>query len=204
MSSETLVETIQRGEYTVEIHVDQDPINPREYDSDISGMVCTHTRASLGDEKARAELITYLQSAGDLDFDDDVHPTAEQLAKRAGCTVLPLYLYEHGAMTMATTPFSCPFDSGRIGYIYMTKETAKEQELQGREVEVLKAQVDDYAKYLEGSVYGYVVLDKVGFDVDSCWGFLGNCHKVSGLMEAVDSFLETAPMQLPLDLGEPK
>lgn len=32
--------------------------------------------------------------------------------------ILPLYYYSHSGESISTTPFSCPFDSGKCGYIY--------------------------------------------------------------------------------------
>ena len=38
--------------------------------------------------------------------------------------MLPLYLYDHSGITMNTTGFSCPWDSGQVGWIYAFKEDA--------------------------------------------------------------------------------
>ena len=38
--------------------------------------------------------------------------------------MLPLYLYDHSGITMNTTGFSCPWDSGQVGWIYASKEDA--------------------------------------------------------------------------------
>ena len=37
-------------------------------------------------------------------------------------TILPLYAYEHGMITVSTGPFSCPWDSGQVGFVVSTKE----------------------------------------------------------------------------------
>jgi len=37
--------------------------------------------------------------------------------------ILPLYLYDHGGITMSTGAFSCPWDSGQVGWIYAPKKT---------------------------------------------------------------------------------
>ena len=37
--------------------------------------------------------------------------------------ILPLYLYDHSGITMSTGPFSCPWDSGQVGWIYASKKT---------------------------------------------------------------------------------
>lgn len=37
--------------------------------------------------------------------------------------ILPLYLYDHSGITISTGPFSCPWDSGQVGWIYAPKDT---------------------------------------------------------------------------------
>ena len=41
--------------------------------------------------------------------------------------ILPLYLYDHGGITMSTGAFSCPWDSGRVGWIYAEKKKLIEE-----------------------------------------------------------------------------
>lgn len=36
---------------------------------------------------------------------------------------LPVYIYDHGGITINTTGFSCRYDSRQVGIIYMTKES---------------------------------------------------------------------------------
>ena len=40
--------------------------------------------------------------------------------------ILPLYLYDHSGITISTRPFSCPWDSGQVGWIYASKDTFRE------------------------------------------------------------------------------
>lgn len=40
--------------------------------------------------------------------------------------ITPVYAYVHGGMTISTTPFSCPWDSGKLGWIVMTKQALRE------------------------------------------------------------------------------
>lgn len=95
--------------------------------------------------------------------------------------ILPLYLYDHGGITMKTSNYSCPWDSGQVGYIYVTKEDVRKEwgvqrisaKLREQVYSILKSEVQVYAWYLEGQVYGFVVEDEEGEIVDSCWGFYG-------------------------------
>lgn len=92
--------------------------------------------------------------------------------------ILPLYLYEHSGITMSTGQFSCPWDSGQVGWIYMTLETARKNwpsttDLKDRAEQYLKGEVHEYAMYLEGDCWGYSILDADEVDIESCWGFYG-------------------------------
>lgn len=41
--------------------------------------------------------------------------------------ILPLFLYDHSGITMNTSGFNCPWDSGQVGIIYISKKKAKEE-----------------------------------------------------------------------------
>lgn len=92
---------------------------------------------------------------------------------------LSLYLYDHSGITMSTSGFSCPWDSGQVGYIYMTLEQARKEwsgtdaEIRAKALACLEAEVKVYDDYLTGEVYGYVIEDDDGEEIDSCWGFYG-------------------------------
>jgi hypothetical protein len=82
---------------------------------------------------------------------------------------------------MSCSPFSCPWDSGQVGYIYITREKIRSEysakriskKLLERVRGYLVGEVKTYDMYLTGDVYGYTVEDSEGNDVDSCWGFFG-------------------------------
>lgn len=42
-------------------------------------------------------------------------------------TILPLYLYDHSGLTMNTCGFSCPWDSGQVGWIYCSHKKMEEE-----------------------------------------------------------------------------
>jgi len=112
--------------------------------------------------------------------------------------MLPLYLYDHSGITMSTGPFSCPWDSGQVGWIYATKEMIREEygitriskQLLKKVEVLLESEVKEYDQYLTGDVWGYDVkllkrhadaepgsFDENDADVleeESCWGFFGS------------------------------
>lgn len=106
-------------------------------------------------------------------------PIAREMVERAldGCIILPLYLYDHSGLVMSTGAFSCPWDSGQVGYIYCLPETIRREFNGDKELarKCLESEVDIYSTWLSGECYGYEV------DDDSCWGFIGEDHLRSAL-----------------------
>jgi hypothetical protein len=100
--------------------------------------------------------------------------------------MLPVYVYEHGGVTMSTGAYSCAFDSGQAGYIYISRKEARAAGYK-TDAQVYDA-MRDYIKYLaalcEGSVYGYTV-ERDGDIVASCWGYVDtDCHYTDILADA--------------------
>jgi hypothetical protein len=97
---------------------------------------------------------------------------------------IPVYAYVHSGCTIRagySNPFGCPWDSGRSGWVYVsradalkevggTKLSKKKRETIER---ILRSEVATFAQYLEGDVYGIVITDPDGEVVESCWGFYG-------------------------------
>jgi hypothetical protein len=111
-----------------------------------------------------------------------------ELAQRNNL-ILPLYLYDHSGITMNTTGFSCPWDSGQVGEIYCTYADI-EKEYGNRNAEsiakaehLLQAEVREYDHYIRGDCYGYIIKDESGEEADSCWGFIGDFDKVKEWMK---------------------
>ncbi len=103
---------------------------------------------------------------------------------------LPVCAFVHSGNTIATHPFSCPWDSGRSGWVYCTKKKAiaefgkkvLTEKVREAALRCLQGEVETFAQYLRGEVYGYIV-ERVERDedgdivdtehLDSCWGFYG-------------------------------
>ena len=144
------------------IEQDDNPENPREYiDDSMPKMVCFHKNYNLGDKhqfKTPDEFKRYIANG-------NFHS-------------MPLYLYDHSGLTMATTPFSCPWDSGQVGIIYIEKSKIVDEK------EAHKIMVNDvkiYDQYLRGAVYGYTLYENDN-TLDSCWGF----YDLDSLMDHAD------------------
>jgi hypothetical protein len=163
-------------ERSLRIVFDEDPMNPRKEFDNFGKMVCWHGRYNLGDEQPNCE------------------PSEYEIPK--GALVLPLYLYDHSGITISTGKFSCPWDSGQVGFIFATKEQIK-AEFKGSRKKAqacLEAEVALYDDYLTGQVYGFIFEDGEGND-DSCFGFYGDSAKeaiMEHLPESARDLLEDA------------
>lgn len=162
------------------IESDSDYESPREWDN-LGTMFCQHGRYRLGDSQAK-------------DIRDD-----ENRLPRTGYTILPLYLYDHSGITMRTTPFSCPWDSGQVGVIYVSDKKARAEygwkliTKKRRELlrTYLRNEVEVYDQYLRGDVYRYtyeeISVDQHGVETvieqDSCCGFYGRDPKENGIAD---------------------
>jgi hypothetical protein len=135
-------------------------------------MVAFHSRYNLGD-KDHGYTSKDQSSWGEL---------RAKLVEDGAVAILPVYMYEHSGITIRTTPFSCKWDSGQVGFIFVGKEKLL-KEYGGKKVTkkkidralgVIKGEVETYDQYLCGEVYGFTVEDKDEKDIDSCGGFLGD------------------------------
>jgi hypothetical protein len=180
------VKQAEKDGVRLSIHQDESPFSPRE-DDNLGKMVCWHKRYELGDKHDYAD---------PEDFKPEEH---------AVC--LALYLYDHSGITISCKPFSCPWDSGQIGWIYcdvadIVKEYGKNTKANRDKAErLLRSEVETYDTYLRGDVYGFVLekADKCGEcghteweEIDSCWGFYGDDLKENGMLEHAGT--EYAPL----------
>jgi hypothetical protein len=73
------------------------------------------------------------------------------------------------------------WDSGTVGFIYATRERMDVVGTpEDRIEECLRGEIQEFDDYLTGNVYGYVVEDREGNTLDSCWGFYPD-HDAKGM-----------------------
>ena len=95
--------------------------------------------------------------------------------------VMPLYLLDHSGLAMQTESFHDPWDSGQVGWVYVSKEDVLKEfggekmtgALRKKAEDLLRGEVAEYDAYLRGECYGFE-LYKNGELSDSCWGFIGS------------------------------
>ena len=169
----------------LEIHYDSNSESPREWDN-LGIMAVFHSRYSFGDE---------------VNFSTDDYASWEEMEagirkEHGALAVLPIYMYDHSGVTINTTGFSCGWDSGQIGFIYVTQQRMDELGVTIQNGETwpmfverledgLRAEVETMDQYVSGEVYGFIVKDAEGEETDSCWGFYGDDYKNNGILDHV-------------------
>lgn len=154
------------GGFTVEVVYDPEPMNPCQA-WDLLGTVALDKhmprgRYNFGNEHLDS---TRLREIG----------LSEDYIK------LPIFLYDHSGITINTSGFSCTWDSGCVGLIYVSREKAlKEYSVEridpavlARVLDLLRAEIETLDRYLTGQVFGFRVLDPEGEEIDSCYGYYG-------------------------------
>ena len=148
---------------------------------------------------------------------DQLHEIGECIAK--GTMIgLEVYAHIHGGVALSTSQFSCPWDSGACGFVYMDKEDVVGWALRpdgrrgtyctaadkAKALEACENHVKVFNDYLNGNVYGFVKEELFVYthvesgrfrevwenaeEKDSCWGFLGDI-KDSGILDEVKDYL---------------
>lgn len=112
------------------------------------------------------------------DPNDESYVRSLKELRRKGGVVLPVYCYQHGNITFRCSSFSDPWDSGQVGYAYMTTEQISElgwpKGKRGRKAaaeEHIRRMVGLMAAYANGDIYGFSIFDKDGEFVDGCGGY---------------------------------
>jgi hypothetical protein len=106
-----------------------------------------------------------------------------------------VYAYIHSGMTISTQPFSCPWDSGVLGFVIITKADLRKEynwkvltqkrinEVYNRLDNIMDGEVKVLDYYVSGDVYGFRIEDKNGDIEDSCYGFYGYDIQNNGILD---------------------
>ena len=216
----TPFETVTYRGFEIRIRHDEDAGNPRTEFDNAGAMMCLHRRYDLGDPSAKQALAQYCRERGSEVEEDSPPLLLESAAAAHGVVYLPVYMYDHSGLTISTEPFSCPWDSGQLGIIYITPEKIAEEWPDGHKPEdvlaTLKEEVEQYNDYLSGQCYGfeirfpggspamlvpgapledgaYVFTESIAegtIPIDACYGYYGTDHRKSGLLDQAESFID--------------
>lgn len=184
-------ETYQLHGFTVQVFQDDCAENPRSAFETRVRLVCWHSRYRLGDSHdfyEPADFLSWWAKAG------------------ADGLCVPLYLYDHSGLALSTRPFHCPWDSGQIGWAYLTAaalankfpDVAAAQRLAAAQ-QLIDAEVELYNAYISGDVWGFTVRTDHGADVDRCWGYYGLHAVREAAEESVKQHTDPALLPKPVD-----
>ena len=208
-------------EYTLEVLEEDCPESPRDWDN-LCTIICWHRHYNLGDKNPFDDVDEFLERLcyEILHKEDDelygLHwqDKFKMLDESNLILIKPINMYDHGGVTVSTSslyPYNDRWDSGIIGFIYVTKKRIfeecmgiTEENWKERADQYLEGEMETYDQYLRGDVYGYKLTKKVKqqdkcphcgeiireYEVeeedDSCWGFYGNCIEDNGIMDCLD------------------
>lgn len=162
------VKTIQINDRVViKIEWDQDAESPANWDNIGQITYKGHGRHCLGTEGVS----------------DDRFDEISRQVRDGELIGIPVWAYVHGSSTIRAgweNPFGCPWDSGRSGWAYCTKEKAISEfgkkimtkAVREKAIKCLIGEVETFNQYIGGEVYGWIV-EVDGEEVDSCWGCYG-------------------------------
>ena len=153
----------------IEIFQDDNAWNPRAECDCFGSMVCFHRNYDLGDKN----------------HDYCTPESLTEAIDRGKLLAIPLFLYDHSGITIRcgdSNPFSCPWDSGQLGYIVVSHEKILKEfnrkhitpSLLEKARKILVGEVKCYDNYITGNVYGYRITNNDGNELDSCWGYIGD------------------------------
>jgi len=173
-----VMEEIQ-GKYKVELLPDESPENPcKEWDM-LSKFVIFHRNYDFGNCK---------------DF-SDAESFKEHMEAYPDDHYWPLYMFDHSGIAISLTPFGCRWDSGQVGWVWISEEQAVKEF--GKEYtkeqldKIVEAETKTLDDYIRGEVYGYRITDtETEEEMDSCWGFYGREYAEQEAQASVDYFLK--------------
>lgn len=194
----------------------EDFFDPRGSRDNVAALVCWHNSYSLGDSHSYdmpEDLLEYLleyvgYSSKEIDalFDFDL-PHKKMINNILGALnskdiiIMPLYLYDHSGITISVSDFKDHFDSGCVGFAYITKEvyfretgSTDKEHWKDLARQIICDEVELYDLYIRGEVYGFS-LSKIthcptcGHEeaevIDAYGGFYGSEIHENGMLDCL-------------------
>lgn len=168
-----LYDQIEYNGYHIDIYYDDDARNPREAYDNLGTLYTAHRRY-----RPEKEFDDHFD-IGEV-FEGRIGNFRESFLKRY--VALPVYLYDHSGITVSTSPFSCPWDSGFFGIITVSLDKVREEygwkhvtaKRRARIERYLQGEIETLDSYYTGEVFGYRITPEDNDDeLGSCWGFYG-------------------------------
>ncbi len=153
-----------------------------------------------GEEVLEAQYKSYFTGKEGWDEVTDYNEwrDAEEIAKAiAECSEAPgllaqhgalltVYRFEHSGVAYSTSPFNDPWDSGPVGFIWVSDKELEQEQLDGRPkdeiLKMLSDEVEEYSAWANGECYA-VMLSKDDDIIDYLGGLIGDDMLEYGLNE---------------------
>ena len=160
--------------------LESDDGNPREDPGSCLANFCC-LKESLGDPYKDSEFES---------FDDRI-----KHINKTSVVCVPLYVYEHGGISMSVGEFSDEWDSGQAGVAYITKEDVNVFGFEDKSIKELESllvrEVERYDLYLTGEVYNFTLFEKSVCsagdthlkEIESEYGVLGEEEGIKDILE---------------------
>ena len=166
-----VIETYLHKNFKIKVSQDEDVENPR-HEGNVAVIACFNKRERYGDQEHGFDASDY----GSWDEMKDAIVKQEDVA-----AILPVYMYDHSGVTIRTIPFECKWDSGQIGFAWITRSQAKtvfnrknmSKKLLADLNKIIVNEVQTYDDFLTGSVYVVEIENPDGEVVDACGGYFG-------------------------------
>lgn len=197
-----LLQEVKRENISLKVFDDEDYcLNPREDFDNLGTMICFSRNHNIGDGHEYNDTEDFwMDLAFDYCYNSDTleEKSIEELQKIVlkHIVILPIYIYDHSGITISTSSFGCSWDSGLVGYIYVTKEKVRKEfgvkrissKFKEKILTYLKNEVDTYDYFLRGEVCSYEIADiKSNEILDSCNSFFGYDLKENGMLDTIPS-----------------
>ena len=201
--------TIELGnDYELRIYQDENPMNPREEFDNLSTMAFFHRQYNLGDKDLCIKGIDGEYFTIDSKNYNDWDEMESDIEKHFKPVVIyPVYMYDHSGITISLNDFNDRWDSGMIGFVFVSRQKAIEEfgkRITKKILETIRnnvrGEIEIYDSYLRGDVYGYKLIkknpmtlktlgdiDNEETEIDSSWGYFGDDINTNGIMENVKS-----------------
>lgn len=192
------IRTINHRNLTIRIHSDEDVQSPEEWGNDDLYLLAWHrdfhvTRPGY----KRPDDVLKGDDAG-----EDEDPRDIRDAITADYHVFDLTAYIHsgvalylGSPNLAHDPGG--WDTSRVGIVLVSRVEWPDED--GARKAALSL-VEEWNTYLSGDVYGYVIEDEDGEQIDSCWGFYGMDAAIEEARSAADTHANARDEEMARDL----
>ena len=161
---------------------DDSPSHPRRDQDTVATIAAWHLRYTLSDQRTK-------QTPGEFKlglWQDAVPGLLDGLECRTGSldnaggvvrkrvletpypgVIKPLFIYDHSMIALSTRDFRDPFDSGQVGWVYVTPERIRQHDLSPERAErIIEDEVTILQEYINGMVY-LVLLQRYGQTVEA-------------------------------------